>query len=120
VAQREQRWDNVFPLGKPREGRHKHFPDVMPPLTGSRSCEKIARIGQCGSAACCAESLRLSGKRLSLESLVLSLRCGRAEPFRTADGRAAILSQLLRSVGYAPSHGFRRVGQTMPALTGLD
>ena len=29
----------------------------------------------------CAESLRLSGKRLNPRSLVLSLRSGRAEPF---------------------------------------
>ena len=36
--------------------------------------KKSLAIGQRGSAACCAESLRLSGKRLTLESLVLSLR----------------------------------------------
>ena len=45
--------------------------------------EALQAIGQCGSAACCAGSLRLSDNRLSLESLVLSLPCGRAEPFRT-------------------------------------
>ena len=59
-----------------------------------RRCEKIVETGRCGCAARCAESLRLSGKRLSSKSLILSLRSERAEPFRTAGGRAAIFSHL--------------------------
>ena len=49
--------------------------------------------GQCGSAACCAESLRLSGKKLNLKTLLFFSfwpLAGRAEPFRTAGGRATI------------------------------
>src|SRR6516164_2828302 len=69
---------------------------------------KSLATGQCGSATCCAPrpdgvsggSLRLSGKRLSLKSLILSLRSGRAGPFRTAGGRAAI--------SYIPSEPFRK------------
>jgi len=60
----------------------------------SEGVKKSLATGRCGYAACCAESLRLSGKRLSPKSLVLSLRSGRAEPFRTAGGRAAIFSHL--------------------------
>ena len=73
-----------------------------------RRPEKSLATGQCGSATCCAPrpdgvsggSLRLSGKRLSLKSLILSLRSGRAGPFRTAGGRAAI--------SYIPSEPFRK------------
>jgi len=65
--------------------------------------KKSLVAGSCGSAACCAprpdgvsgESLRLSGKRVNPKSLILNLRSGRAEPFRTAGGRAAISSHLL-------------------------
>ena len=40
----------------------------------------------------CAESLQLSGKRLNPKSLTLSLRSGRAEPFRKAGGKAVFTS----------------------------
>ena len=69
---------------------------------GSEGVKKSLATGECGSAACCAESLGLSGKRLNSKSLILSLRSGRAEPFRTAGGRAAIFSHLLRGKALAP------------------
>jgi len=34
VAQREQRWDNEFPLRKPRKGPHTYFPGVVAPAAG--------------------------------------------------------------------------------------
>jgi hypothetical protein len=54
-----------------------------------------------GFAACCAESLRLSGKRPNQKTLLFSLLAGwagKAEPFRTAGGKAAIHTFLGRGL----------------------
>jgi hypothetical protein len=63
---------DVFLSAEARKGRH-HL------AHGASKCEKIAGH----------RSMRLNPK-----SLILSLRSGRAEPFRTAGGRAAIFSHL--------------------------
>jgi hypothetical protein len=40
-------------------------------MKGEEGVKKSSPTVECGSAACCAESLRLSGKRLSPKILVL-------------------------------------------------
>ena len=62
-------------------------------------CSEPARysnsVAATGCAARCVESLRLSDKRPNVKALVLSPMYGKAEPFHTSGGRAAIFSQLL-------------------------
>ena len=80
----------------------------------------MAVAGFCGCAACCAESLWLSGKRPGLNALVLSLVYGKAEPFRTAGGRAGIFSHLQRERAGKPSSATRALfSPRIPALSPL-
>jgi hypothetical protein len=53
--------------------------------------KKSFATGRCGSAACCAESLRFSGKRLIPKSLILSLRQSR-DFFTPSDGWVGLFS----------------------------
>ena len=91
----------TFKASRPRRVDHMEFRTSVDPSRRPEAVKKSLATRQCGFAACCAESLRLSGKRLNPKSLVLSLRSGRAEPFRIAGGRAAISLHLPRVRGSA-------------------
>ena len=71
---------------------------------------RAKRLRQAGRD--CAESLWLSGRRLSQKSLILSLGSGRAEPFPTAGGAAAEEGSWLRNS--APKERHKRSPRRQP------
>ena len=72
----------TFKASRPRRVDHMEFRTSVDPSRRPEAVKKSLATRQCGFAACCAESLRLSDKRLNPKSLVLSLRVrkGRALP----------------------------------------